>query len=126
MRAIRLDVGELAKGLGDLVEHEEIKGMQSDRALREKAAAIMLVLLVVLNVLVILLIVYSVAHDREMILAKTITPEQRFVTEKTLIALISGVVAQTAAIVLVIMGYLFPKRSGGNQNSTGRKQEPKK
>lgn len=114
----KIEVGALAKALGGkMIEYEEAEGMRSDRVLRKLTSIMMLALLVLLNIMVIVLVVYGVLSDEKMILAKTITSDQRLVTEKTLISLIGGVVAQTAAIVLVIMGYLFPKRSNGKQNS---------
>ena len=106
-----IEVGALAKALGgNMVEREEVAGMRSDRALRVAASIMMLALLILLNIMVLVLVMDGVRFDQEMIRAKTIISDQRLVTEKTLIALIGGVVAQTAAIVLVIMGYLFPKR----------------
>lgn len=112
-----IKVGALAKALdGNMVEREEVAGMRSDRALRVAASIMMLALLILLNIMVLVLVTDGMRFDQEMIRAKTIISDQRLVTEKTLISLIGGVVAQTAAIVLVIMGYLFPKRSGGKQS----------
>ena len=107
-----IKVGALAKALdGNMVEREEVAGMRSYRALRVAASIMMLALLILLNIMVLVLVTDGMRFDQEMIRAKTIISDQRLVTEKTLISLIGGVVAQTAAIVLVIMGYLFPKRS---------------
>lgn len=77
-------------------------------ALRAVVSLIVLALFWVVNSHVIGLVTEFAADDIKEIAAKTITPSDRVITEKVILALIGGALAQVITVLLGITRYIFP------------------
>jgi hypothetical protein len=93
---------------------EHVADQRADRWLRIIMAIALTALFIGLNGAVVCMVRSAVSHDLEMLAAKTITADQRLITEKVYLALIGGTVAQVAAIVVAMARYLFPSRKDGD------------
>jgi len=119
-------------GLHDEDEEENLKRLITETPIEQKAenfaekiksltyyeglirifiAVVMLIVFVVLNWYIIDNINKAVVFDMEAIKSKLYGPEQRLITEKVYISLITGVVVEASAVFFTIIKFLFRDNS---------------
>ena len=120
------------EGLQDEVEEENLNRLITETPIEQKAesfaekiksltyyeglirifiAVVMLIVFVVLNWYIIDNINKAVVFDMEAIKSKLYGPEQRLITEKVYISLITGVVVEASAVFFTIIKFLFRDNS---------------
>lgn len=102
----------------------EIRSTNADTYLRIAMAVVISLIFIGLNAAVIYIINGAMTVDNAMISLAPNHAPHRLVTEKVLMALIAGTVAQTGIAILAIMSYLFPKERGKQGPAKPTKSKP--
>jgi len=85
--------------------------------LRALMAFVLVVLFVAINYQVWQLIVQAFESDVELLRAKVIQPDQRLVTDKVLITLITATAVEVAVCIAAVVRYLFPGKPRNPETS---------